>query len=146
MGAASILHYLGWPDIGEHRELVKIVILDSPYADLTLIVKTHVWGSSILTGCAKLGLHFINKKTKQLAGLDILNFKPKEFASKCTHDVSALFLHGEQDTFIWLDHLHQNFTALKSSDKHQLVFKGTHTSKRQKDVCQRVYEFIKDWL
>lgn len=64
MGAATILHYLGRPDIGEHRELVKIVILDSPFADLTLIVKTHVWGSSILTGCAKLGLHFINKKTK----------------------------------------------------------------------------------
>ena len=74
---------------------MSIVILDSPYSDLDLIVKSHVWGSKLLTGCAKIGLHFINKKTKKLGGLDIWNFKPKHYAAKCTHEVSALFLHGE---------------------------------------------------
>jgi len=81
-----------------------------------------------------------------LAGLDILKFKPKEYAAKCTHEISALFLHGEQDTFISLDHLHENYEALKSSDKHKLVFKGTHTSSRTMKILNLVYEFIALWL
>ena len=95
MGGATVIHYMGRKDLGKHRDFVKIVVLDSPYAKLKLVVKNKAYNSWFLSKFAKIGLYFINKVTKRRGGLDILKFKPEKFAAQCTHEVSVMFLHGE---------------------------------------------------
>jgi fermentation-respiration switch protein FrsA (DUF1100 family) len=149
MGAATALMH------GERDPCIGGMILDSSFADLTLLAESMVekgkeHGYSVPAFVVKLAIRFIRSSVQKTAGFDIKALTPIKHVDSCF--IPALFVAGGQDNFVPPGHsqmLHDAYAGEKSIS----IVEGDHNTPRPADFFHVAALFLisalhipEDWV
>jgi pimeloyl-ACP methyl ester carboxylesterase len=142
MGAATALMF------GDRDPSIACMILDSPFADLTLLCeemveKARAQGIVVPGLVVSIAIRMLQSSVKKQAGFNIKNISPISHADKCF--IPALFVAGEHDDFIQKHHseaLHSKYAG----DKNLVIVEGDHNSPRPKFMFDSASFFLQTCL
>lgn len=136
MGAASCILYASCDPT------LSVLILDSPFASLKLVLDEYLSRYSILP---KRVLNYfferIREHIRNKARFDILEVNPIKFACLC--DMPAILMHGIDDKLVSISHSRMLYENYKG-DKYLLELGGGHNSSRAPKVIERIIEILKN--
>ncbi|CAM9225376.1 unnamed protein product, partial [Ectocarpus fasciculatus] len=142
MGAATALMH------GERDPSIGAMILDSSFADLTLLAQSMVekgkeQGYSVPSFVVKLAIRFIRSSVQKAAHFDIKELSPIKHVGTCF--IPALFAAGGSDNFVPPSHsqlLHDGYAGEKSLH----IVDGDHNTPRPADFFHISAIFLIDAL
>lgn len=142
MGAVTALMH------GERDPSLAAMILDSPFADFTLLAdemvdKSREHGVHIPRLVGHLALRFIKTSVQSKAGFDIRHLRPLEQAPRCF--MPALFIAGRDDDFIDPSHA-RKLAEVYGGDKNMVVVEGDHNSMRPRFLFDSASIFLQQTL
>lgn len=138
MGAATALMH------GERDPSIGAMILDSAFADLTMLAESMVekgkeQGYSVPSFVVKLAIRFIRSSVLKIAHFDIKELSPIRHVANCY--IPALFVAGGGDNFVPPTHsqlLHDGYSGEKSIH----VVDGDHNTPRPADFFEIAAVFL----
>lgn len=138
MGAATALMH------GERDPSIGAMILDSSFADLTLLAESMVEkgkeaGYSVPSFVVKLAIRFIRSSVQKAAHFDIKELSPLKHVASCF--IPALFAAGSGDKFVPPSHsqlLYDSYAGEKSIH----ILDGDHNTPRPADFFQITAVFL----
>ena len=135
MGAATTMIY------AHKDERVKAIVMDSPFADFSILAKELVLKQIKLPNFLIEGAIKIVKKTVlKKNGLDIELLKPIDFAPKTK--IPAMFIHANNDDLINNKHSEMLINAYGGKNKKLRKCEGNHNSKRSHKLIKEISEFF----
>lgn len=142
MGAATALMF------GDRDPSIACMILDSPFADLTLLCeemceKGREQGIVVPGFVVSVAIRMIQGSVKKQAGFNIKSISPISHADKCF--IPALFVAGEHDDFIKKHHS-EDLYAKYAGDKNIIIVEGDHNSPRPKFMFDSASIFLQTCL
>lgn len=142
MGAATALMF------GDRDPSIACMILDSPFADLTLLCeemveKARAQGIVVPGLVVSVALRMLQSSVKKQAGFNIKQISPISHADKCF--IPALFVAGEHDEFIQKHHS-EALHAKYAGDKNLIIVEGDHNSPRPKFMFDSASIFLQTCL
>eukprot|EP01104_Vermistella_antarctica_P020853 TRINITY_DN9111_c0_g1_i3.p1 TRINITY_DN9111_c0_g1~~TRINITY_DN9111_c0_g1_i3.p1 ORF type:complete len:913 (+),score=165.18 TRINITY_DN9111_c0_g1_i3:342-3080(+) len=145
MGASTALLYSA-----AHPQNVKCLILDSAFTSLkklamevTNCVETPL-PKFMLKGVFYVGLKFVRRSVAQKAKFDIYEVEPIAHISRC-QNIPALFVHGDSDMLIKIEHCHQ-LTEKYPGRHRKMTVAGDHNSLRPAAFLDEVADFLHESL
>ncbi|KAL7569215.1 hypothetical protein ACA910_016771 [Epithemia clementina (nom. ined.)] len=142
MGAATALMF------GDRDPSIACMILDSPFADLTLLCeemveKAREQGIVVPNLIVSVAIRMLQGSVKKQAGFNIKQISPISHADKCF--IPALFVAGEHDDFIKKHHSEDIYEKY-AGDKNLIVVEGDHNSPRPKFMFDSASIFLQTCL
>ena len=142
MGAATALMF------GDRDPSIACMILDSPFADLTLLCEEMVekardQGIVVPNLIVSVAIRMLQGSVKKQAGFNIKQISPISHADKCF--IPALFVAGEHDDFIKKHHSEDIYEKY-AGDKNLIVVEGDHNSPRPKFMFDSASIFLQTCL
>jgi fermentation-respiration switch protein FrsA (DUF1100 family) len=142
MGASTALMF------GDRDPSIACMILDSPFADLTLLCeemveKARQQGIIVPGLVVSIVIRMLQSSVKKQAGFNLKQISPIAHADKCF--IPALFVAGEHDDFIQKHHsetLHSKYAG----DKNLIIVEGDHNSPRPKFLFDSASIFLQTCL
>ena len=142
MGAATALMF------GDRDPSIACMILDSPFADLTLLCeemveKARQQGIVVPGLVVSIAIRMLQSSVKKQAGFNLKQISPISHADKCF--IPALFVAGEHDDFIQKHHS-EALHAKYAGDKNLIIVEGDHNSPRPKFMFDSASIFLQTCL
>lgn len=142
MGAATALLH------GDRDPSIAAMILDSPFADLTMLAEEMVdkgreSGLTVPGFVVSLAIRWIRSSVQKQAGFNINELSPIAHADQCF--IPALFVAGESDDFI-KHHHSQQIHEKYAGDKNLVIVEGDHNSPRPRFLFDSVTIFLQTYL
>ena len=135
MGAATTMIYSHTDD------RIKAIVMDSPFADFSLLAKELVLKQIKLPNFLVEGaLKIIKMTVKKKNGLDIEKLKPIESAPLTTQP--AIFIHANSDELIDNKHSEMLIKEYKGKDVVLRRCDGKHNTRRPAKLIREVGEFF----
>jgi len=135
MGAATTMIYSHTDD------RIKAIVMDSPFADFSLLAKELVLKQIKLPNFLVEGaLKIIKGTVKKKNGLDIEKLKPIESAPLTTQP--AIFIHANSDELIDNKHSEMLINVYKGKDVCFKRCEGKHNTRRPAKIIREVGEFF----
>ena len=135
MGAATTMLY------AHKDERVKVIVMDSPFADFNLLAKEQVLKQIKLPNFLIEGaLKIIKMTIKKKNGLDIDKLKPINAAPTTTQP--AMFIHANNDELIDGKHSEMLLNAYGGKEKYLKKCIGNHNSKRPAKLIKDIGTFF----
>jgi pimeloyl-ACP methyl ester carboxylesterase len=142
MGASTALMF------GDRDPSIACMILDSPFADLSLLCeemveKARQQGIIVPGLVVSIAIRMLQSSVKKQAGFNLKQISPIAHADKCF--IPALFVAGEHDDFIQKHHsemLHGKYAG----DKNLIIVEGDHNSPRPKFMFDSASIFLQTCL
>lgn len=136
--AAAVLRASKDPDIAA-------CVLDSPFADLRLVVEEYMERTRIKLPQTLLGMGVgrIQEEIKARIDVDLFNLKPLEYAPRAK--IPAVFGVAKDDTFIQPHHTLDLHNAWGGS-RRLLQFDGGHSGRRPSWFLEQAAEFLQTQL
>lgn len=133
---------------GDRDPSIACMILDSPFADLTLLCeemveKARAQGIVVPGLVVSIAIRMLQSSVKKQAGFNLKQISPISHADKCF--IPALFVAGEHDEFIQKHHseaLHEKYAG----DKNLIIVEGDHNSPRPKFMFDSASIFLQTCL
>jgi Serine hydrolase (FSH1) len=133
---------------GDRDPSIACMILDSPFADLTLLCeemveKARAQGIVVPGLVVSIAIRMLQSSVKKQAGFNLKQISPIAHAEKCF--IPALFVAGEHDEFIQKHHsesLHEKYAG----DKNLIIVEGDHNSSRPKFMFDSASIFLQTCL
>lgn len=137
MGAVTALLY------ADQDPTLGAICLDSPFASFRQLAEDLAQSDNMIiplpSFVVSMALRVIRRKVQELADFDIDDLVPLDHASRSF--VPAIFMHGEQDSFISPSHSRQLYDAYLG-DKQYVSVKGDHNSERNREVVGNTVDFF----
>ena len=139
MGAATTMIY-------SHRdERIKAIVMDSPFADFSILAKELVLKQIKLPNLLIAGaLKIVGSTIRKKNGLDIEKLKPIDSAPKTKQP--AIFIHAKTDELINNNHSDKLYTVYGGKNKKLIKCEGYHNSRRNYKIIKEIGEFFYDFL
>lgn len=147
--AAAVEYTSNSASHGLYRDLVKYLVLDTPYCSVKQVVdnvvqkyrEKNVYSviSPLFHACAFM---FGREVTSNL-GADIYAVKPINFASR--NKTPCLILRAKNDDFIPASHSDQ-FHSLWAGPVNIVSMSGTHYSSRDRDIVLTAYDYLSRYV
>jgi pimeloyl-ACP methyl ester carboxylesterase len=147
--AAAVEYTSNSASRGVHHDLVKFLVLDTPYCSVKQVVdnvvqkykekNSYVVISPLVHACAFM---FGREVTSNL-GADIYAVKPINFASK--NKTPCLILKAKNDDYIPASHSDQ-FHTLWAGPVNTVALSGTHYSSRDRDTVLTAYYYLSRYV
>lgn len=135
MGAATTMIY------SHSDERIKAIVMDSPFADFSLLAKELVLKQIKLPNFLVEGaLKIIKMTVKKKNGLDIEKLKPINSAPLTTQP--AIFIHANSDELINNQHSEMLIKEYKGKDVTFKRCEGKHNTRRPAKIIREVGEFF----
>ena len=139
MGAATTMIYA-------HKDnRVKAIVMDSPFADFSILAKDLVLKqiklpNLLITGALKIVGATIKKKN----GLNIEKLKPIDSSPKTK--IPAIFIHAKDDQLINNKHSDMLFAVYGGKNKKLIKCDGGHNTRRVYKIIKTIGEFFYEHL
>ena len=139
MGAATTMIYA-------HKDnRVKAIVMDSPFADFSILAKDLVLKqiklpNLLITGALKILGSTIKKKN----GLNIEKLKPIDSSPKTK--IPAIFIHAKDDQLINNKHSDMLFAVYGGKNKKLIKCDGGHNTRRVYKIIKTIGEFFYEHL
>ena len=139
MGAATTMIY------AHSDERVKAIVMDSPFADFSILAKEIVLKqiklpNFLIEGALKIVGSTIRKKN----GLDIQKLKPIDSAPKTK--IPGIFIHAKNDQLINNKHSDMLFAVYGCKNKKLIKCEGGHNTRRIYKIIRTIGEFFYEHL
>ena len=139
MGAATTMIY-------SHKdERIKAIVMDSPFADFSILAKELVLKQIKLPNFLIEGaLKILSSTIRRKNGLDIEKLKPIDSAPKTKQP--AIFIHAKSDELINKNHSEMLFAVYGGKKKKLIKCEGNHNTRRNYKIIREIGEFFYDYL
>lgn len=114
MGAATVL-------LGGHNKSVNFIISDCSFSSLKVQTQDIIWNSSKIP---KVMIYPISLMSRLLYKAPLLKINPLKNLKNIKAPI--LFIHGDSDSYIGLDHLNRMATNKKDMDKIYICAGADH--------------------
>lgn len=136
MGAVASIMYAK-----RHSLYLSAMILDSPFSDISVMVKDVAYELLKLPGLiVGLALKLMSSSIKDKVNFDILNLKPIEFAKTCT--VPCVFIIGEEDKLVLPKRVQEIFNVYAGKQKIIITSQGDHSSEREPHILSQCFKVL----
>jgi pimeloyl-ACP methyl ester carboxylesterase len=116
-------------------------VCDSPFASLKRLISELASTYHAPGFLASVGVSYLSRKIKALAGFNIKDLNPIKAAAMCF--TPLLLMHGENDKFILPRHSQQILAAYQGDDKEFVIIPGAdHTSERPHEIQVQAIMFL----
>lgn len=136
MGAVTSIMYAK-----RHSLYLSAMILDSPFSDISVMVKDVAYELLKLPGLiVSVALKLMSSTIKDRVNFDILKLKPIEFAKTCT--VPCVFIIGEEDKLVMPKRVQEIFDAYGGKQKVIITSQGDHSSEREPHILNQCFKLL----
>ena len=136
MGAVTSIMYAK-----RHSLYLSAMILDSPFSDISVMVKDVAYELLKLPGLiVSVALKLMSSTVKSKVHFDILKLKPIEFAKTCT--VPCVFIIGEEDKLVLPKRVQEIFDAYGGKQKVIITSQGDHSSEREGIILNQCFKLL----
>lgn len=136
MGAVTSIMYAK-----RHSLYLSAMILDSPFSDISVMVKDVAYELLKLPGLiVSVALKLMSSTIKSKVNFDILKLKPIEFAKTCT--VPCVFIIGEEDKLVLPKRVQEIFDAYAGKQKVIITSQGDHSSERESHILNQCFKLL----
>lgn len=136
MGAVTSIMYAK-----RHSLYLSAMILDSPFSDISVMVKDVAYELLNLPGLlVSVALKLMSSTIKDKVHFDILKLKPIEFAKTCT--VPCVFIIGEEDKLVLPKRVQEIFDAYAGKQKVIITSQGDHSSERESHILNQCFKLL----
>ena len=136
MGAVTSIMYAK-----RHSLYLSAMILDSPFSDISVMVKDIAYEVLKLPGLiVSVALKLMSSTVKSKVHFDILKLKPIEFAKTCT--VPCVFIIGEEDKLVLPKRVQEIFDAYAGKQKVIITSQGDHSAERESHILNQCFKLL----